>query len=583
VIIGYDESHCEHWTIGDSLASRISPDSPERHAYSHLAQLASEFLGAESRRVLRSWQGSSLANIDVLVVPEPEFSGEADDDIRAVTGHVARGMGLLCILGEAGGEALDRINSLIGRFGIHATRQEIHSRHPRYDYLDTHRVVCDSVASHQVTAGVRKVTCHHGISIECDDGATPLIRAEDGSILLAVAAHGAGRIAVIGSAESFAAPFVGQEDNALVFLNALIWLAGGAAGIVDKQEISNVMSSMACTAGTVEDCPDSLEDSALVIDVRPQRDALRAAYRSRIDPYEDPERFIQEALLAFHELPIELRRKVVDFKRNSNDFGALVIKGLPGDPNLPSTPARSREIPKRSTYLSEFWLAVFASPLGDPIGYYQEKSGAIFQNVVPVKENADKLSSESSEDTLDFHTETAFHPQMPDYLLLYCLRPDPDRQAATLIAGSRMMIPQVPLKYRPILFDPAFRTGIDYSFGSPSGQVGNGPVMSILRGDPFDPLMKLDPDLMIGLEPDADAALNAMKAAIKAAGRSIFLEESDLIIVDNHRAIHGRSKFRAYYDGQDRWLQRMYVLSDLGHVVEGREAGGRVIRARFAL
>src|SRR5262249_28842600 len=107
-----------------------------------------------------------------------------------------------------------------------------------------------------------------------------------------------------------------------------------------------------------------------------------------------------------------------------------------------------------------------------------------------------------------------------------------------------------------------------YSFGSPSGQVGNGPVMSILQGDPFDPLMKLDPDLMIGLEPDADAALNAMKAAIKAVGRSIFLDESDLIIVDNHRAIHGRSKFQAYYDGQDRWLQRMYVLSDLGHVTE---------------
>lgn len=578
MIIGYDESHGERWTIADSRAFELSPVSPERHAYSHLARLSSDFLGAESRRVR---PGTSAADLDVLVVAEPDFSGGADDDLTAVLGDVARGMGLLCVVSEADDFVTDRVNSLIGRFGIRVTRQEIQARHPRHDYLMTDRAPCDSVTPHQVTAGVRRVACHRGVAVECDDHAAPLIRAADGSVLLAVATHGAGRVAVLGSAESLSAPFVGEADNALLFLNLLRWLAGDSADPVDKQRLNGALSGMTCTAGALDSRADLTE--SVVLDVRAHRDVLREAYRSTIDPYEDPQRFIREAELAFHELPIELRRRIIDFKRESNDFGAIVVRGLPGDQDLPPTPARSRETPRRSSYLSEFWLSVFASPLGDPIGYHQEKSGAIFQNVVPVKENADKLSSESSEGILDFHTETAFHPQMPDYLLLYCLRPDPERQAATLIAGSRMMVPQVPLKYRPVLFDWAFRTGIDYSFGSPSGQVGNGPVMSILQGDPFDPLMRLDPDLMVGLEPDSDAALNAMKAAIKVVGRSIFLDESDLIIFDNHRAIHGRSRFQAHYNGQDRWLQRMYVLSDLGHVLEGREAGGRVIRARFAL
>lgn len=578
MIIGYDESHGERWTIEDSLACRISPASPERHAYSHLAQLAAEFLGAESRRVR---QGSSVADIDVLVVAEPEFSGAVDDDLRVMAGNVARGAGILCIVSEAGDAVTDKVNSLIGRFGIRVTRQEIRARHPRYDHLMTHRASCDSVMPHQATAGVGSVTCHRGVTLECGDDATPLVRTEAGDTLLAVATHGAGRVAVLGSAESFSAPFIGEADNALLFLNLLEWLAGGPAGSLDKHKLDNALRDMTCTAGALENWGVSAD--SLVVDVRAQQDVLRDVYRRRIDPYEDPERFIQEAEPAFHELPLELRRKIVDFKRYSTDFGAIVIRGLPGDPDLPPTPARSREIPRRSTYMSEFWLAVFAAPRGDPIGYYQEKSGALFQNVVPVKENADKLSSESSEGLLDFHTETAFHPQMPDYLLLYCLRPDPERQAATLIAGSRMMAPQVPLKYRPVLFNQAFRTGIDYSFGSPSGQVGNGPIMSILQGDPFDPLMRLDPDLMIGLEPDADAALNAMKAATKVVRHSLVLDESDLVIFDNHRAIHGRSRFQAHYDGRDRWLQRMYVLSDLGHVIEGREAGGRVIRARFAL
>ena len=41
------------------------------------------------------------------------------------------------------------------------------------------------------------------------------------------------------------------------------------------------------------------------------------------------------------------------------------------------------------------------------------------------------------------------------------------------------------------------------------------------------------------------------------------LEAGDLLVVDNRRAVHGRSEFRARFDGTDRWLQRTFVVDDL--------------------
>jgi len=41
------------------------------------------------------------------------------------------------------------------------------------------------------------------------------------------------------------------------------------------------------------------------------------------------------------------------------------------------------------------------------------------------------------------------------------------------------------------------------------------------------------------------------------------LEPGDLLIINNRKVMHGRSEFIPRYDGQDRWLQRVYVTNDL--------------------
>lgn len=87
--------------------------------------------------------------------------------------------------------------------------------------------------------------------------------------------------------------------------------------------------------------------------------------------------------------------------------------------------------------------------------------------------------------------------------------------------------------------------------------------MSVFYGDENDNLMTFDPDLMIGLDEDANETLHKLKHVADQHKKEVFLQEGDLLIIDNRRAVHGRNKFTAYYDGYDRWLQRAYVTRDI--------------------
>ena len=56
------------------------------------------------------------------------------------------------------------------------------------------------------------------------------------------------------------------------------------------------------------------------------------------------------------------------------------------------------------------------------------------------------------------------------------------------------------------------------------------------------------------------------------------LDAGDLLVIDNRRAVHGRSKFRARFDGTDRWLQRTFVVDELATIADRR---GSVITTQF--
>lgn len=229
-----------------------------------------------------------------------------------------------------------------------------------------------------------------------------------------------------------------------------------------------------------------------------------------------------------------------------------------------------RGVPRRERVL----LAV-ARCLGHPVGFAPEHGGDLVQDLVPTPAGAHRQTSTSSAVELEFHTETAFHPHKPRYLLLLCMRGDP--AAVTYLCGIDDLLPHLSLGARAVLAQPRFRTGADESFG---GTGRRGRRLAVLSGDPERPTLTYDADLMEGTDPEAQAALDELGARAQALRLGLVLGAGDLLVVDNHRCIHGRGPFPARYDGTDRWLKRTFVVSDLA-ASAGERAGG-VITTRFA-
>lgn len=301
------------------------------------------------------------------------------------------------------------------------------------------------------------------------------------------------------------------------------------------------------------------------------------------DPYLDTEEFLFDCEIRADEIPRFLRRALLEFQVRSNVNGVLLLRGLPIDPGLyhVHTPPNAQRSDEKKTYVSERCLAMMGSRLGHLVSYIQEKNGDLFQNLAPVKSQEKTQSSGGSKTRLQFHRETVFHPYAPEYLLLFCLRPDHDRLAETTYASITHALPLISAAHRDLLFQPLYQTGIDYSFGNVQTVKGNGPVLPVLYGNRHDPFLNYDEDLMTALSPEAEVALDALKDAIAQVYQGIKLGVGDLLCIDNRRTVHGRSSFAPRYDGFDRWLQRSFVVRDLGKSAGDRQPGERIIRTIF--
>lgn len=302
------------------------------------------------------------------------------------------------------------------------------------------------------------------------------------------------------------------------------------------------------------------------------------------NPFEpmELEAFLRDARVRFGSNPKWLRCLLTNFAMDGNTDGVLLIRGFSQDANLPPTPAASGLAVCKGSARSEYYLATVGMALGEMVGYAQEKNGAFWQSLNPTKANQSKQTSESSASLLEFHTEVMFHPHMPDYVLLYGLRQDPEQRAKTIVSSVRRFHRLLPLRTRDTLFRPLFKTGVDPSFGNVEGLVGTGPEVSVFYGDPEDPFFRFDLDLMIGLTPEARAALRDLRDWVNRTKVEVTITPGSLLIIDNRRTVHARSEFQAHYDGRDRWLERVSVVKDLRASLSDRAKGSRIIDTDFS-
>ncbi|MFC9242056.1 TauD/TfdA family dioxygenase [Streptomyces decoyicus] len=287
----------------------------------------------------------------------------------------------------------------------------------------------------------------------------------------------------------------------------------------------------------------------------------------------DDPAWLGRARRAWSELPAGLTGGLREFRKDSGRTGTMLIHGLPvGGAVLPPTPNRPGSV-QREASMSAAVLAMVASGLGDPAAYRPEKTGAIVQDVVPVPGQEDYQSNAGSV-LLTFHTENAFHAHRPDFVMLLCLRADHEGVAGLRTACIREVLPLLTEESRQALFSAEFVTAPPPSFGMDG--MGAEPH-AVLYGAVEDPDICVD---LAATEPRTQRAKEAMaelQELFDRTAQTVRLVPGDLAIVDNRVTVHGRTSFRPRYDGQDRWLQRTFVLTDLRRSRGHRDGDGHVL------
>ncbi len=263
-------------------------------------------------------------------------------------------------------------------------------------------------------------------------------------------------------------------------------------------------------------------------------------------------------------LPERLRASL-RLLRGGTSEPALLVRGLPIDPHLPATPLDGRPSPYKESRVSELCLLLCMSGLAAPIGYREEKEGLLVHDICP-KPGSEHKQENTGSVYFELHSENAFHPYRPDFVGLLCLRRDHDRRARTLFGSARTAAQRLPERTLAELRRPHYATRVPSSFvveGVEAGSESTCPPKPVLTGPDDHPRLCVDAFNTVPLTPEAKTAFDELVVALRESLVGRALEPGDLLVVDNHRAVHARTSFAPRYDGCDRWLQRMFAVADI--------------------
>ena len=241
---------------------------------------------------------------------------------------------------------------------------------------------------------------------------------------------------------------------------------------------------------------------------------------------------------------------------------------------VPPTPASLEGADLLAPAISDRFLELITD-LGIPIGFPREQDGRLIQDLFPIASAARRQVSTSSLVDLGMHTETAFHPFKPDYVVLLCLRGDPE--AHTTHAAVEDIVSNLSDDDIGLLSQDRFTTTIDESFMSHGESDRELPVIPLEIRDSEIRLV-FDEKLMRETDEESQSAFERLSEAVARSVRTTVLDAGDLLIIDNHRAVHGRSRFAPRFNGTDRWLRRAMVLRE---APPATDFDGRLVTTTF--
>lgn len=303
-----------------------------------------------------------------------------------------------------------------------------------------------------------------------------------------------------------------------------------------------------------------------------------------VSPSDDPEMFCMQSKDQSIRVPERIKHILINFSKYGSNTGFLYVNtGLLCDFTELKTPPGNNYKIGETTVLAKI-QSILIHTISEMIAYEAEGYGRLFQDVIPIKSMANKQTSVSSNIELEIHTEQAFSKLKPDILSLSCIRGD--LNALTYILPVKFILDNLSQDEIALLRKPLWLTGVDLSFKINGNEFIDGDIrgpMPILCGDDeMDPILVFDQDLMKGITEESHNMIKKIVDIYYKYRLHHNMKTGDIIVVDNRRAVHGRSPFSPKYDGYDRFLVRAFATYHYKYSEFARPNNGRTISAIYS-
>jgi Fe(II)/alpha-ketoglutarate-dependent arginine beta-hydroxylase len=268
------------------------------------------------------------------------------------------------------------------------------------------------------------------------------------------------------------------------------------------------------------------------------------------------------------EMPARVTEAITAYKEDPEADFALISRHMIRDHDLGATPLSQKDpITTKTSLEYEMAVMLYGTILGSVFGWSTQQEGHIVNDIIPMETFADQQVGASSKVELAWHTEDAYHPGRADFICLFCLRNPtgaPTTVASIVDIQSHRDLPAA-------LFEPCVRIAADDAQAAGAEAAGiedwtESAVkpIPILSQNGAGLQMCVDPAYM-SVAADDEAVRDEVTGFCQAIDEhltEVVLKPGDLLIVNNHRAVHGRRPFKPTYSGRDRWLKRVNVARD---------------------
>ncbi len=264
-------------------------------------------------------------------------------------------------------------------------------------------------------------------------------------------------------------------------------------------------------------------------------------------------------------IPMDLTEDLRAFSLGDHE-PFYIIRGLETETDLPPTPAEGIYPEEGANFSINAIIGIMSLMDLFPHAYASENDGKLARAVVPASYAADTQGSHGSSQTLGFHSDGAFlrfegeeragFAPAPDFLFMFCNRGD--ASAKTTYISCDTLIEALPDWAVHVLLRPEFTVLPAQSFVNKIEDPS--PVPILFDHEVYGPQIRYYQNRTTAHTAEAKKAVRLLERVFEFEDLfdEICLMPGDMMVINNHKALHGRTAFEAVQDGKDRWLTRIY-------------------------